>query len=90
MSKGAAIGGFVVLAILFLVLVILYQFGFTSTASTSIGVNLSGTTYQEPFNQSENTSRAAFATFSFLPMLVGVIALIFALMLMFYVAMRHQ
>lgn len=88
MSKGVAVGGFVILAVLFLVLVILYQFGFTSTASTSIGVNLSGTSYQEAFNQSENTSRAAFATYSFLPMFVGVIALIFALLMMFYIVRR--
>ena len=89
MSKSAAIGGFVVLAMLFLVLVILYQFGFTSTASTSLGVNLSGTSYQTPFNQSENTSRAAFATFSMLPMLVGVVALVFALLMMFYMVAKR-
>ena len=87
MSK-SAVGGFVVLAVLFLVLVILYQFGFTSTASTSIGVNLSGTSYENAFNQSENTSRVAFSTFSFVPMFAGVFVLIFALLMMFYTVMR--
>ena len=92
MSKGAGalIGGFVILSILFLVLVILYQFGFTSTASTSIGVNLSGTSYHEPFNQSENTSRTAYATFSMLPLLVGVMVLVFALLGMLAMAMRKR
>lgn len=89
MSKATAVGGFVVLVVLALMFIIIYQFGFMSTASSDIGVNLTGTSYQASYNQSGNTTRAAFATFSFLPILLGVIALIFALMLLFTIAMRR-
>lgn len=90
MSKSAAIGSFVAVAVLALVMIIIYQFGFMSTASTDLGVNLSGTSYQEAYNYSGNTSRVAFASFSFVPVFLGVLALVSALMLILYVGMKRR
>lgn len=84
------LAGFLVLSVLALSLIIIYQFGFMATASSDVGVNLSGTSYQDAYNQSGNTSRVAFASFSYIPMFAGIAALIFALILILAVALSKK
>jgi len=79
MGKGVAT--FIVIAVLGLIMILIYQFGMMSVASSDVGVNLSGTTYQPAYNQSGNTSRVAFAAFGWAPVFLGVLALVFALLL---------
>ena len=56
--------------------IVIHQFGLAALGNTDAGVNLSGTQYQTPYNRSVNTSVAAFETTQFVPMTVGIVALV--------------
>lgn len=81
-SGGATVGTFLMIAVIAVSLIVIYEFGYMATASSDIGVNLTGTSYQHAYNQSGNTSRVAFETFSYLPLLGTIGAVAFGLLLL--------
>lgn len=62
--------------------VIIYEYGITAQGSTDMGVNLSGTQYQQAYNASVNTSVVTYSFLQFQPMLLGIFALIIMVLLL--------
>ena len=54
--------------------IIIHQFGLAALGNTDVGVNLTGTTYKTVYENSTNTSVAAFETTQFVPFLIGIVA----------------
>lgn len=80
----ANLGTFMIFMVLAVVATLGYEFGFMAVASSDQGVNLTGSTYQEAYNYSGNTTRVAYSFMSFLPLFLGVAALIFVLLLIYF------
>ena len=67
---------FLIMAVIALGAIVMYQFGFNALANTDAGVNLSGSpSYQQQYNITRNTSIAGVQTVSYVPYLIGIVAL---------------
>lgn len=89
MSAGKAIGAAVILATFALVIVIMYNYGLLSVATTDVGVNLTGTQYQSAYNESINASQVGFSTLSTGSIVFGLLAVVSGLMVLFAVIPRN-
>ena len=78
----ANLGMFAGLALLGLMMIMVLQYGQTTIASTDIGVNLSGTAYNDTYHNQTHTTRATMNFMGFMPYFVGIAALIAALFLL--------
>ncbi len=81
-NKG--IGVLLIFVLLSAVLVIIYQFGVTSLASTDIGAQtaVAGTSYQSAYNASVNTSITVTKFQPYMLYLIGFFALIIGLVVL--------
>lgn len=67
---------FLVMAVIAMGAIVMYQFGYNALANTDAGVNLSSSpTYEQQYNITRNTSIAGLQTVSYVPYLVGIVAL---------------
>ncbi len=64
-----------------LLVIIMVHYGNTIMASTDIGVNVTGTAYNETYSQEIHTTQISMRGLSIVPYLVGVAALIGAIFL---------
>lgn len=85
MSAGKAVGIAMLLAVFALVIVVMYNYGMQSVATTDVGINLSGTQYQGAYNESVNASEVGFATLSIGSIVFGLLAVVSGLMVLLVV-----
>ena len=81
--SNTAIGAFVGMCLLVFVVVFGYQFGLQALGSTDMSVNLAGTQYQSAYNGSVNTSTVAYDFVAWQGMIIGVVALVFLVLIVF-------
>ena len=79
---------FLVMFVIAVGAIVINQFGLAALGNTDAGVNLSGTQYQAPYNNSVNTSVASFETTQFVPMTIGIVAL--ASMLLVFAKIKYS
>jgi hypothetical protein len=87
---GKEVAAFIGILLMVFVVIFAYQFGLQALGSTDQGINLSGTQYQAPYNSSVNTSAAAYSFVSWEGYLLGIVALIFLLGIMFAPMIRRM
>jgi len=88
MSKGISI--ILSLVVLSVTLLLFYQFGMSSLASTDKGVDLTGTQYEQAYNSSVDTSIAAVNLAAYPLLLVGAFSVLVVLMLMIGMTSRKK
>ena len=87
---GKEIAAFIGILLLVFVVIFSYQFGLQALGSTDQGVNLTGTQYESAYNSSVNTSSAAYGFVSWEGYLLGIVALVFLVLLMFAPMIRRM
>lgn len=66
-----------------IMMIVALNYGQTMMASTDIGIDLSGTEYNNTYNNATSQIRTSMTFMGILPYIIGVAALIAALFLMF-------